>query len=195
MTEEDEILEGVQSLSPLSALAPEDAAKLSARKQRFLLAVIGSGSLPKAKKAEHITKAMWDRWQTDEDFVRVLGVVQNPVAMAYNVYQVIIMAAAVEHLKLLGHPSVRVRQWAIERAQVMAGQMVKQDRSGIHIEGQLNLADVRKLIEASAPQLPEGSTLSRSPFAIVEGEIVNANSRETNGGSPSSDEGTVIFPE
>src|SRR3990167_2285238 len=99
MTEEDEILEGVQSLSPLSALAPEDAAKLSARKQRFLLAVIGSGSLPQAKKSEHITKAMWDRWQTDEDFVRVLGVVQNPVAMAYNVYQVIIMAAAVEHLK------------------------------------------------------------------------------------------------
>ena len=106
--------------------------------------------------------------------------VKSPVAFAYNLYQVILMRSALEHLKLLEDPRIKVRQWAIDRANTMLSNLNRAGGGGgdpkAHIS--LSMGDIKQLIEGASESLPESDKrlLNRGPFEpfeIVEGQIVS----------------------
>jgi hypothetical protein len=170
---EEDLLRDIESLSPLSALDPDQVDRLSPRQRAFLLAFINSGSISAARKQAHVKLDAWRKWQTDEQFMSIYRIVRSPVALAYNISQAIIMRAALRHLELLGDNRVTVQQWAIERAYALAQIFAKQteDTTARPIISQ---ADVKKLAAGVVAQLDERERkkLTRGPFDIIEGETI-----------------------
>ena len=119
-----------------------------------------------------VSSASWKKWQEDDDFTRVFGIVKSPVALTYNMYQAIALKAAVEHLKLLDDPNKKVRMWAIERAQNLAMTLGRNSVKEPSAHLQLSMAEVRELIQSSTSELSEADKrlLTRGPFDVVDAE-------------------------
>lgn len=167
--EEDELLESLAALDPLSALNPDEVNLLTAKRRRFLVSLIQTGSVPQAKKIQKVTKGEWTRWNEDETFVRILRQVQSPPALAYGLYQVIATEAAMRLLEMLRHPSVKHRQWAIDRATDIAKMLYgSADKGGSNIH--VDYMQVQQVL-ANA-ELPESQKklLEKGPFETIEGQ-------------------------
>ena len=91
---------------------------LSDDQQRFLLARMVCASDRAACKATLLSMGTVGGWKGHNlNFKAAYEVItKDPVAFALHVSRYLIAKAALEHMALMMHPSVRVRQWAIELA-------------------------------------------------------------------------------
>ena len=140
-----------------------------------MLSFISNGSVTQARKAASVSKGTWDKWMADESFTHVYDIIRNPVSFTYALYQLVALKAAQEHLKLLSHPSVKVRTWAIERSQKVMEMMTRGDTRDPKIT--INMSEVRHIMTNPGVMqtLPEADRklLTKGPFDFVEGEVVD----------------------
>lgn len=117
--EVEDLIQEMEAINPLLAITPQDAAKLTPTQQKFLINFINSGTIREARKRTGLTSGTWKKWQNDEHFMGLFNQVSNPLTFTIGYTTVLLKNAAIEHAKLLSHPSVKIRQWAIELAYSM----------------------------------------------------------------------------
>lgn len=104
--------------NPLVVIGEEILEKLEDDQIRFLLARMATSHDKAASRATMIPMATIGGWKGKNiPFRQAYDLItKDPVAFALHVNRFIVAKAAVEHMSLLLHPNVRVRQWAIELA-------------------------------------------------------------------------------
>jgi hypothetical protein len=169
---QQDLLEQLEVISPLSALDPDEVDHLTKRQQAFLLSFINTGSVPAAKKAAGVKQAVWAKWLDEQTFARIFKVCKSPVALMYNLSQVIVVRAALEHLKLIEHQNISTRQWAIDRAYniVPALKLFSEGAGGDDPTKVLTYSEIKQLAAGVANEL-ETRERRRTPFGFVEGEF------------------------
>ena len=173
---EDELLDEVVELTPLSALDPDKVDELTPLQRNFLIAFISNGSIPMARKIAKVSSDVWKRWQDDEKFQAIFKVVKSPPAFAGALRDAIVWKAMLELYSMFGHEKIGVRQWAIERAfQLMPKE---EGNSGGGGQAILSQRDVKLLAESLNEQLSDEAkdkVLRKQPFQIVDAtfEVVN----------------------
>lgn len=113
---------GPEALNPLIIVGEDTLEELSEKQQLFLLArMVMSTDKAAAKHADVHYDTVFE-WKKRPAFQRAYEVIRNdPVNFALTVSRQIVAKAALEHMALLGHPNIRVRQWAIDLAYRNAG--------------------------------------------------------------------------
>ena len=109
---------GPEAVNPLAIIGDDIVEALTPTQQKFLLARMVMAT--DAAAVRHIgsdqgTVIKWKR--EDENFLRAYKIIRaDPINFALAVNRQIVQRAALEHMQLLQHPNIRVRQWAIDLA-------------------------------------------------------------------------------
>ena len=156
--------------NPLVVIGEEILDQLDDDQVKFLLARMATTHDKAACRVTMISPATVGGWKgKNVPFKKAYELItKDPVAFALHVNRFIVAKAAVEHMSLLLHPNVRVRQWAIELAyrnnQVGTSKEVKVSGTLVHdfdklkelaketpvvIDGQYRYTDVHELPEPS----------------------------------------------
>src|SRR3990167_5822098 len=164
-TEEEELLETIEALSPLTALDPDQVDKLTIRQQAFLIEFIHTGSIVTAKRKSRVKQKDWAEWATDDQFQHIFGIVKSPLQFALNLRQAIQWRAGLKLFDLLQHERVSVVQWAVERAFSM-GPISGPDSPEKSSLSALSQADAKKLAAQVVEALEESNqaAVQSTPF-------------------------------
>lgn len=180
---EDDLLDEVAELSPLSALDPEEVDKLTPLQRRFLVTFINNGSISMSRKLCGISTGAWDKWKKDEKFQEIFQIVKNPPAFAGAVRNALIWASMLRLFQMVNSDKERTAQWAIE---MITGRFMPKEAvepSEKQQQGLLSQRDVKLLAESLNEQLSDeakSKVLRKQPFQIVEGEVRVIPAEETH---------------
>ena len=155
---------GPEAVSPLAVLDDDLVDQLTENQQKFLLARMAMSTDVAAAKYIGIQRENVVRWkQESESFVRAYKVIRSdPVKFALLVNRQIVQRAAIEHMQLLRHPNIRVRQWAIDlayRNQGMGKEKVDTGEGG----DMTNFFLIMQRLVREAPKEPNADVLDQ-PF-------------------------------
>ena len=166
MTDEDEVLDDLELLSPLTALDPDEVERLSPAQRKFLLEYVTSGSIALARTSAGIKSKTVTKWMADPQFKRLFDVVKSPLTFALALAQAIILRATVEHYKLLQHPRISIRQWAIDKAYNMPIAKGGEKERDVR----LTSSEIKQIIENQMKEI-EAPILPKAPFEFVDAEV------------------------
>lgn len=104
--------------NPLVVIGEEILDKLDDEQTKFLLARMVTTHDKAASRATMVSMQSVGAWKAKNiPFKQAYDLItKDPIAFALHVNRFIVAKAAIEHMSLLMHPNVRVRQWAIELA-------------------------------------------------------------------------------
>lgn len=109
---------GEEATNPLIILGDELIEELSEKQQLFLAArMVLPTDTAAARHVDVQPNTVW-KWKSEsEPFMKAYEVIRfDPVNFALALSRQIAAKAALEHMSLLRHPNIRVRQWAIDLA-------------------------------------------------------------------------------
>lgn len=184
--DEEELLESIETLSPLTALDPDQVDKLTLRQQAFLIEFIHTGSIALSRKKASVKPKDWADWSKDDDFQKIFLIVKSPLLFALNLRQAIQWRAGLKLFALLDHERVSVQQWAIERAFAMGPISGSEGPEKPGANGILTQADAKKLADQVVAQLEEAkeaSPLNAGPFIQTKHTVIDSVPEVSNTGS------------
>jgi len=108
---------GDEGTDPLIILGEDVISALTPAQHKFLLARMVVATDATAARRASIKYDTVFAWKKELAFRKAYDVIRgDPINFAVTVAKNIVAKAAVEHMSLLNHPNIRVRQWTIDLA-------------------------------------------------------------------------------